>query len=244
MKALAPLLVLALFAAPLTAQTPVPVPEKKSPAAPAPPAPPAPAKPRSATPLAALAKYKGKAGKPTKNVMTATRNGGQAAVRIVALGPSEVGLTEKERPRLWYYQSQPTRGGELEFVLSEVSLSGSAEPMRFPLPPLPRGFNAIDLKLLKFKSQPVKLQPGKRYDWTIYLRKGKELTPVSCPIRYEKPASAVENEPLEQALPRLADAGNWYEIFDLTSTSAECTDDIRFALAGQIGLTKAIIQGP
>lgn len=247
MKALAPLLLIALLAAPLSAETsapapaPAPAPEKKSPA---PPAAPAPAATRSATPLAALARYKGKAGKPTNNVMTATRSGEQAAVRLVALGPGDGGMTEKDSPRLWWYQSEATRGGELEFVLSEVSASNPRVVLRAPLPPMPRGFNAIDLKNPKVNTDSMKLQVDTRYDWTINLRNGSASTPVSSRIRYEKPASTVENEPLEQALPRLADAGNWYELFDLTSSSPDCTDEIRLALAAQIGLTKAVIQGP
>lgn len=249
MKALAPLLLIALLAAPLSAETkaaaPAPAPEKKSPApAPAAPAAPAPAKTRSATPLAALARYKGKAGKPTNNVMTATRSGQQAAVRLVAVAPGDEGVTEKERPRLWWYQSEASRGGELEFVLSEVSASNSGVLLRVALPPMKRGFNEIDLQHPKVNPDALKLKAGTRYQWTLNLRDGPASTPVHCRIRYEKPASAVENEPLEQALPRLADAGNWYELFDLTSTSPDCTDEIRFALAAQIGLTKAVIQGP
>ena len=251
MKAISPLLLVVLMVGPLVAETkspappaaPAKVPEKKTPATPAGPATPAAAKTRSATPLAALARYKGKAGKPTNNVMTATRSGEQAAVRLIALAPGEDGLTEKECPRLWWYQSEPTRGGELEFVLSELSAQDAGVLLRVPLPPMARGFNSVDLGHPKVNPKSVKLRNGARYQWTINLRDQSGSTPVYCRLRYEMSATVVENEPLDQALPRLADSGNWYELFDLTSTSPDCTDEMRFDLAAQIGLTKALIQG-
>lgn len=174
--------------------------------------------------------------------MTATRSGEKASVRLVALGPGDGGLTEKDSPRLWWYQSEATRGGELEFVLSEVSASSPRDVLRVPLPPMPRGFNVIDLKNPKVNPKSMKLRVDTRYDWTINLRNGAASTPVSSRIRYE-PASSAANEPIDQALPRLAESGNWYELFDLTLASPECTDQIRFALASQIGLTQEVIEG-
>lgn len=161
-------------------------------------------------------------------------------MRLVAIAPADEGLTSKEMPRLWWYQSADTRSGELEFVLSELSGRGGHEVLRRPVPPMKKGFNVVDLANPNVNPERLKLKNGTSYQWTINLRHGSQLTPVYCRMRMAAldPAPGRE-QTAEEQLARLSNTKNWYELFDLMASLPPGPDEKfegRATLIKQVGL--------
>jgi Domain of Unknown Function (DUF928) len=202
------LLVAAWFVPALAAQTP-----PTSPKAPEP-------KPPSKE-LAALLRYK---PKPTRSapagrrVIAATRSGGAAPVKLVALAPAAGGITAIAQPRLWWWQSAATAGGELEFVLTRMEPRPQTV-IEVKLGPMPAGYNAIDLSSSAINPTKAALAPGVGYQWTlgcfsgprkesVFVRMSRAADPTLAKLLVTEPGSPA-------TVSALSDAGNWYELFDI-----------------------------
>lgn len=177
--------------------------------------------------LAALMRYKPKPGraKPAtgRRVIAATRSGGAAPVKLVALAPAAAGITAVAQPRLWWWQSAPTSGGELEFVLTRMGTRPTTV-IEVKLGPMKAGFNAIDLSGTAVNPTKATLEPGAEYQWTLGCFSGPRKESVFVRMaRVEDPALAklLAAEPGSAAsVASLSESGNWYELFDTVAFSS------------------------
>jgi hypothetical protein len=190
-----------------------------------------------------LAKNSGKpAGQRSR---AATRNGSVPPVTLVALAPNEPALTLLAKPRIWWWQSESTRPGELEFSLTRM---GDRPSIVFEtkLGPLKPGYNAIDLSQAAINPGNVALESGVEYMWTLSCLNGLENNSVFVRIRRSKDdalAAKFAKEPsAADTVASLSAAGNWYELFDTVALPARLKPQdedfatIRQSLLDQIGL--------
>ena len=215
----------------------------------APPPPKAPA-PKPVSPeLAALLKFKPKQKKePTRSgsrVIAATRSGGAGPVKLVALAPVSGGITVSSQPRLWWWQSAATAGGELEFALT--GMSGRPKSLlAIKLGPMKAGYNAIDLSNPAINPAKIALESGGEYQWSLgcFSQQRKDSVFVRMD-RVDDPALALRlsADPASAAtLNSLSESGNWYELFDTVAFSSGSAPEnadlsaVRARLLSQIGL--------
>lgn len=231
------LLLTGLLGLPLLAQDP--------PAAPKPPE----AKPVSPE-LAALLKFKPKptreaSQKSGSRVIAATRSGGAAPVKLVALAPISGGITVSTQPRLWWWQSAATAGGELEFALTRMGKRPKSL-LAIKLGPMKAGYNAIDLSNPAINPTKVLLESAAEYQWTLGCFSDQRKDSVF--VRMDRAddqalAKLLVTEPTSAAtLTSLSESGNWYELFDTVAFSSGSAPEnpdlaaIRTRLLNQIGL--------
>ena len=218
-------------------------------AQPAPPQPkPTPPKPVSPE-LAALLKFKPKPKKEStrsgSRVIAATRSGGVPPIKLVALAPASGGVTISSQPRLWWWQSAATAGGELEFALTDMS-GRPKGLLAIKLGPMKAGYNAIDLSSPAINPAKIALRSGAEYQWTlgcfsqqrkesVFVRMDRTDDPALAKQLAADPASAT-------TLTALSESGNWYELFDTVAFSSGSAPEnadlagIRARLLNQIGL--------
>jgi hypothetical protein len=210
------------------------------------PAPPAPAE-RAAAPAPKI-RFKGKAGAPGRNTVTATRSGNLADLRIITIAPGEKNLkpgeepvTAKTHPRLWWYQSESTARGELQFILSRIDGTKPGVVAKTVIPAMEIGFNVVDLSMEKFKTAGISLENGATYQWTIVSAKSPGAPQAFCRMKVDFTRTGED-------LGALSDTGNWYELFDTAATAAKNASgaeaasmaELRGELLSQIGLDKHI----
>ncbi len=204
---------------------------------------PEPSTERTAAPAPKI-RFKGKAGAPGRNTVTATRSGNLADLRIITIAPGEKTLkpgeepvTAKTHPRLWWHQSESTASGELQFVLSRIDGPKPGIVFKSGIPAIEKGFNVVDLTSGRFKAAKVSLEDGATYQWTILSAKSPGSPQAFCRM---KVSTATNGEDLEA----LAESGNWYELFDaaMDTSGAEAASmaELRGELIRQIGLDKLI----
>lgn len=216
------------------APPPPPVPQSPSPAVPA---------KQESKPTPQKIRFKGKTGAPTTCTVTATRNGKPTGIRLVILAPGNEGVTRKSRPRLWWHQSEATAARDLEFTLSRRDEANPTVLLQRPLLAMEKGFNFVDLEHPGFNNKNITLESGGIYQWTIRLVSEETAPQVFCRMKVglsETPNTAPD-------LGKLAESGNWYELFDAVATSAQDSSseaghwaDLRLGLLQQIGLAAAV----
>lgn len=194
--------------------------------------------------LAAMARFRGKPGKPSTNVMTATRSDGLPDLKVAALAPATDGLTASEAPRFWWVQSHDTRGGELEFVLTALGRAGPAEVFRSPVPPMKAGYNHIDLANPRANPGRHTLEAGREYQWAINVRSERGAKPVYCRVKRAPAEAADPAADVNERIRVLSESGIWYELFDLAAAKARQGDpawlEARDAMVASIGLADAV----
>lgn len=210
-------------------------------------APEPPAEKKAAAPAPKI-RFKGKAGAPGRNTVTATRSGNLADLRIITIAPGEKTLkpgeepvTAKAQPRLWWYQSESTARGELQFVLSRIDGAKPGVVMKSVIPAMGKGFNVVDLTKGRFKAAGVSLEDGATYQWTIISAASPGSPQAFCRMKVDFARSG-------EGLEALAGSGNWYELFDAAATAATDASgaesasmaELRDDLLIQIGLDKHI----
>lgn len=230
-----PFLLAGIIGLPALAENPAPPPEPPKPVSPE---------------LAALLKFKPKpksenSRKAGSRVIAATRSGGAAPVKLVALAPVVGGVTNSAQPRLWWWQSADTAGGELEFALTQLT-GRPKNLLALKLGPMKAGFNALDLSSPAINPARIRLEPGLEYQWSlgcfstqrkdsVFVRMDRVDDPALAKLLTKDPASA-------PTLTYLSDSGNWYELFDTVAFSSGTSPQssglaaIRTRLLNQIGL--------
>jgi hypothetical protein len=193
-----------------------------------------------------------KRGSPGARVSGATRgvapdsNSAYAgnAVRVFALAPDHVGLTEQEQPTLYWFASRTLPdGAELE-----ITADGTGKTLlRTTLPgPIAAGINAIPLT-----GTAARLATGTVYTWTV-----TAIVSRTDPMKNEVTSSQIERISSMHLLTRppppgdayatasfYAHAGVWYDAIDAlskglqTSPSDARLHKSRAALLAQVGLS-------
>jgi hypothetical protein len=201
--------------------------------------------------LAALLRLKPKnqrdVPKAESRVVAATRNGGGAPVKLVALAPNAGGITTLGQPRLWWWQSADTAAGEMEFVLTRMD-SRPRSVLVTKLGAMKAGYNAIDLSHPLINPTKVTMEPGIEYQWTLgcfsQLKKDSVFVRMT---RVDNPplAKLVETDRFSATtLTSLSDSGNWYELFDTVAFPSRLAPEnpdlaaIRSRLLNEIGLDR------
>lgn len=149
------------------------------------------------------------------------------------------------QPRLWWWQSESTAGGELEFALTHMGKRPKSL-LVVKLGPMKAGYNAIDLSSLAINPTKIGLETGAEYQWTLGCFSGQRKDSVFVRMdRTDDPALAnlLATEPgSAAALTSLSESGNWYELFDTVAFSSGSAPEnpelaaIRTRLLNQIGL--------
>lgn len=186
----------------------------------------------------AKVRFKGKIGAPTTTTVTATRGDKEGSLRFVAIAPGNEGITAKGKPRLWWFQSEDTGPREFEFVLSRLDGTPAVLLRRVIAPAMKKGFNFVDFNNKGFNKEGVTLESGGVYQWTIRLVAEKSAPQVFCRMKVALADPAVEKTDLQS----LAEAGNWYELFDAVSIAAATDPQMattRTELLAQIGLAES-----
>ena len=189
-----------------------------------------------------MIRLRGKPGKPSTNVMTATRSDDDEVLTVAALAPAFDGITHVEKPRFWWFQSAETRAGELQFVLTEIRTSGPAELLRVEVPPMKAGHHFIDLSDPKTNPGQCLLDVGSLYQWTFSLRSERGTKAVFCRLRRETSPASID-DPLAR-FRVLNENRNWYELFDFAAGKAAGGDSgwitVRNSLVEWVGLADAL----
>jgi hypothetical protein len=167
--------------------------------------------------------YDGAKGESTNTTRAITRAGNRPDIKLVALAPGDEGITIKERPTLWWFQSEETKMAEIEFILTEIS-ERPRELLRLPLKAMPAGFNSLDLEARWLNQAGISLQADQPYQWTIALRAGDNSSAVYAKLRRipnEDLAKQIAADPYApEPLTKLSEIGNWYELFDAVARLA------------------------
>lgn len=167
--------------------------------------------------------YTGAKGESTNLTGAITRAGNRPDIKIVALAPGDGGVTIKERPTLWWFQSEESQMAEIEFILTEIS-ERPRELLRLPLKAMPAGFNSLDLEARWLDQTGITLQADQPYQWTIALRAGDNSSAVYAQLRRipnEDLAGQIAADPFApESLTTLSEIGNWYELFDAVARLA------------------------
>ena len=207
----------------------------------------------SATPAdAGLIYVPPKRGSPGARVSGATRgvapdsNSAYAgnAVRVFALAPDHVGLTEQEQPSLYWYASRALPdGAELEITADATGKT----LLKSTLPgPIAAGINAIALS-----TTPARLVTGTVYTWTV-----TAIVSRTDPMKNEVTSSQIERISSMHLLSRPPPAGDayatasfyahsgvWYDAIDALSKGLQnAPSDVRLhksraSLLAQVGLS-------
>jgi len=166
------------------------------------------------------------------------------AVRVFALAPDHVGLTEQEQPTLYWFASRALPdGAELE-----ITADGTGKTLlRTTLPgPIAAGINAIPLS-----GTAARLATGTVYTWTV-----TAVVSRTDPMKNEVTSSQIERISSMHLLTRppppgdpyatasfYAHAGVWYDAIDALSKGLQSAPaDVRLhksraALLAQVGLS-------
>ena len=167
--------------------------------------------------------YTGAKGESKTVAQAITQAGNRPDIKIVALAPGDGGITIKERPTLWWFQSEDSKMAEIEFILTEIS-ERPRELLRLPLKAMPAGFNSLDLEARWLDQAGIILQPNQPYQWTIALRAGDNSSAVYAQLRRipnEDLAKQIATDPYApEPLTKLSEIGNWYELFDAVARLA------------------------
>lgn len=148
-------------------------------------------------------------GAPDNRVSGATR--GVDVMQLAALAPLDVGLTAREQPRLYWFNSQPIQGGASITLIDDTS---SRTVFKATVPgPLPAGINSF----------PLAGTPGRignaAYQWTLTVVLSKQdpsLNPVASGLiqRVAQPVKLSGGG-------KLPEAKLWYDEVDSISQSIQ-----------------------
>lgn len=186
-------------------------------------------------------------GAPQVRIDAASRGADLSLASLWVLAPDHAGLTVKERPSLFWCQSQPA-SAKLELTIIE---EGKAKPwLEVAIPRLTR---AGIHKFMLSKHQAGKLAANIEYQWTVALvpdleNRSKDVVASGVIKRVEAPAdlSARIAKASKSELPAIyAEAGMWYDALESLSDLIDADPGNttlrkqRATLLEQVGLAKA-----
>jgi hypothetical protein len=182
-------------------------------------------------------------GTPHKRLTGASRGTADQAITLDVLVPVEIGLTTRETPSLFWFQSQAANANlELSLLEGKKTLHESADLK-----------SAAGIQRFNAKDSNVKLSPNVPYKWVVALvlneqDRSSDLVASGfikrVPAPAELAAAVAKAGPAE--LPRLyAEAGFWYDamesLADLIAANPgdKSLRQTRADLLTQVGLTNA-----
>jgi hypothetical protein len=188
---------------------------------------------------------------PAVRLTGGSRGSGAEVVTLDVLAPAEVGLTTREQPSLFWFQSQPSPA-RLELAVLE---DNRVEPLCH------LSFNSASqsgIQRLDLAAHGVRLTPGVEYQWIVALvsdpdNRSTDLV-ASGFIQRVEPDAALESKILAatpDTLPSvLAENGFWYDaIAELSHRLQDRPDDApsrnaRQKLLREAGLVTPALVGP
>lgn len=162
------------------------------------------------------------------------------------LAPDDVGLTTREQPSLFWFQSKPV---EAKFELTVIQENKVKPLLQVMLPSASKS----GIQRLNLSEHGAKLAPGVEYQWVVALisdadNRSKDLV-ASGAIKRIEPSEALKNNVSKSApasrAALYADAGVWYDTLASLSDEIESQPkdpalrQARAELLRQVGLKAA-----
>ncbi len=187
-------------------------------------------------------------GAPSVRVTGGSRGTGTASVTLDVLAPDETGVTTKEQPSLFWFQSKPA---DAKFELTLLQ-ENKAKPL---VQVTVERSSKAGIQRLKLSDHGVKLSPGIEYQWVVALvtdpeNRSSDLI-ASGVIKRIAPAAEltakVANAKASELAQIYADAGIWYDSLTALSDQIEANPadsslkESRADLLRQVGLKSAAL---
>ena len=185
-------------------------------------------------------------GAASVRVTGGSRGTGDAAITLDVLAPDEIGLTTKEQPSLFWFQSKPANA-KFELTLLQ---DNKIKPL---IQVLVERSTKAGIQRLKLSDHDARLAPGVEYQWVVALvidpdNRSNDLV-ASGVIKRVEPDTDLKGK-ITQATPAslagvYADAGIWYDALAVLSDQIESQPknkslrEARSNLLGQVGLKAA-----
>ena len=185
-------------------------------------------------------------GAPSVRVTGGSRGAGDAAITLDVLAPDDIGVTTKEQPSLFWYQSKPANA-KFELTLLQ---DNKVKPL---VQVLVERSTKAGVQRLKLSEHGAKLSPGVEYQWVVALvtdpdKRSSDLV-ASGVIKRVEPGTDLKQK-ITQATPSslaavYAEAGIWYDALAVLSDQIEAQPDnkslraARSDLLSQVGLKAA-----
>jgi len=189
-----------------------------------------------------------KGSAPAARVTGGSRGNGDATITLDVLAPDDTGLTTKEQPSLFWYQSKPAKA---RFELTLIEADKTKPVLRVNVE---RAANA-GIQRLRLADHGVKLAPGVEYQWVVALvtdsdNRSSDLV-ASGFIKRIEPSAELKAKiagASPSSLPAVyAEAGIWHDALGSLSDLIDAQPDNqalhteRAELLRQVGLKAAAI---
>lgn len=187
---------------------------------------------------------------PSVRVTGGSRGSGDATLTLDVLAPDDIGVTTREQPSLFWFQSQPANAKFELTLLQDKKINPLVQVS------VERASKA-GIQRLKLSDHGVKLAPGVEYQWVVALvsdpdNRSTDLV-ASGVIKRIEPAADLK-EKIAKATPAslpsvYAEAGIWYDTLAVLSDQIEAQPEnkalreTRADLLRQAGL-KAAAENP
>jgi len=187
-------------------------------------------------------------GAPLARVGGGIRGAEGEEIVFSVLNPDQTGLTTKEQPSLYWYQSRPAMDMEFELTLN----SGDETLLEFRLSQAPDvGVQKLDLAALH-----ISLEPDVSYEWVVALiadpyDRAKDITSSAFIKRVslsQELHGKLQAEDRAQHPYIYAEEGIWYDALESLSLTVEASPNDqsllleRIELFDQVGLSKVADQ--
>jgi len=189
-------------------------------------------------------------GAPSVRVTGGSRGSGDTALTLDVLAPDDIGVTTREQPSLFWFQSKPA-DAKFELTLLQENKANPLVQVK-----VERSSKA-GIQRMKLSDHGVKLSPGVEYQWVVALindpdNRSTDLV-ASGVIKRIEPAVDLK-EKIAKAAPAslpgvYAEAGIWYDALAVLSDQIEAQPEnktlreTRADLLRQVGL-KAAAENP
>jgi len=185
-------------------------------------------------------------GAPATRLTGGSRGSGDATITLDVLAPDETGLTTREQPSLFWYQSRPA-AAKFELTLLEENKLKPLLQVKF------ERSSKAGIQRIKLSEHGVKLAPNVEYQWVVALvtdpdNRSSDLV-ASGAIKRIEPSTELRakiNGASPAALPGIyAEAGIWHDALETLSdlVDAQPGDKVlrqtRANLLAQVGLKAA-----
>jgi len=185
-------------------------------------------------------------GAPSVRVTGGSRGSGDTALTLDVLAPDDIGVTTREQPSLFWFQSQPANA-KFELTLLQ---DNKVNPL---VQVTVERSSKAGIQRMKLSDHGVKLSPGVEYQWVVALvsdpdNRSTDLV-ASGVIKRIEPAAELK-ERIAKATPMslpgvYAEAGIWYDALAVLSDQIEAQPEnkalreTRADLLRQVGLKAA-----
>jgi hypothetical protein len=205
------------------------------------------AKPKADAKPASAVKFRPPtAGAPSVRVTGGSRGSGDTAITLDVLAPDDIGVTTREQPSLFWFQSKPADAKFELTLLQENKVNPLVQVT------VERSTKA-GIQRMKLSDHGVKLAPGVEYQWVVALvsdpdNRSSDLVASGVIKRVEPTADLKEKiaTATPASLPNVyAEAGIWYDALSVLTDQIEANPEnktlreTRADLLLQVGLKAA-----